>query len=61
MPSLVTTSNPVPIIGNGFPTTETVFGDEVDGGLSVGYRLDVGRYFGDNIGLGGRFWMLFGE
>ncbi len=58
MPALVTTApaGGLPILG--FPGTQTVFGDEADGGLSVGYRSDFGRYIDDNLGIGVRFWTL---
>ncbi len=57
-PALVTTAarGDLPIVG--FPTTQTVFGDNIEGDMSVGYRLDIGRYVDDNIGIGARFWWL---
>lgn len=58
LPPLVTVSEPrtLPIIGMG--NTQTVFGGNAGGDLSVGYRADIGKYFGDNVGIGGRFWVL---
>lgn len=58
MPSLVTTSDV-----NTFPTldeasTVTVFGDDINGELSGGFRGDYGKWLGDNVGVGGRFWIL---
>ena len=42
----------------GLPGTQTVFGDEIEGDLSIGYRGDVGINVSDNIGIGGRFWIM---
>ncbi|WP_158222795.1 BBP7 family outer membrane beta-barrel protein [Rhodopirellula sp. MGV] len=41
-------------------TTVPVWGgdDGLDGGVSGGTRFDVGRYFSDNFGIGGRFMWL---
>ena len=58
-PPLVTTSAPgtLPIIGVE-PTTQVVFGDDVSGELSGGFRGDYGTYITDNIGIGGRIWFF---
>ena len=41
------------------PGVQTLFGDgEGDDEMSVGVRLDYGKYLSDNIGIGGRFWTL---
>ncbi|TWU04470.1 BBP7 family outer membrane beta-barrel protein [Stieleria varia] len=42
------------------PQTRPVFGGQgaIEGGLSGGFRSDVGRYLSDDIGVGGRFWWL---
>lgn len=55
-PALVTTAAPggFPIL----PNTAVAFGDEIDGGLSPGFRGDVGKYVGHGLGIGGRFWIL---
>ncbi len=37
---------------------DTVFGDTLNGGLSGGYRGDMGLFLTDNIGVGGRFWWI---
>ncbi|MCD0461573.1 BBP7 family outer membrane beta-barrel protein [Roseiconus lacunae] len=65
-PALVTTADPTqfPVLpdpnngaGSG-ATTQVVFGEELDGGVSGGTRFDVGRYLSDNFGIGGRFMWL---
>ncbi len=58
MPPLITTApaGQAPILG--LPNTNVVFGDDINGELSAGFRLDVGKYLSDNIGIGGRFWIL---
>ena len=35
-----------------------MFGDDIDGQLSGGFRGDVGKFFTDRVGVGGRFWIL---
>jgi len=56
MPALVTTNEPgvLPISTN--PTT--VFGDDIEGDMSVGFRGDYGKYLSKNVGVGGRFWIM---
>lgn len=57
-PPLVATApaGELPFLGN---ADANVVADEFGNNLSPGFRLDVGRYFGDgNFGIGGRFWML---
>jgi hypothetical protein len=51
-PPLVTSSNPgtFPVL----PDAVVEFGDELDGGVSGGFRADVGRYLTDHFGIGGR-------
>lgn len=58
MPPLIATSGvgTVPVLGA--PGVTTVFGDDINGELSAGYRGDYGRWVSDNLGLGGRFWIL---
>jgi hypothetical protein len=64
MPALVTTSDPgtLPVLpGQGAPNpdnVQVVFGDDIDGELSGGFRGDVGKFFTDRVGVGGRFWIL---
>ena len=55
-PALVTTSatGTLPTL----PTATTVFGGDLNGGLSAGYRGDVGVFLSDNFGVGGRFWWI---
>ncbi|TWT82040.1 hypothetical protein CA13_34950 [Planctomycetes bacterium CA13] len=38
--------------------SQTVFGDDINGDMSVGFRGDYGKYVSKNIGIGGRFWMM---
>ncbi|QDT13002.1 hypothetical protein K239x_50170 [Planctomycetes bacterium K23_9] len=40
------------------PATTTIFGGDLNGGLSAGYRGDAGIYLSENVGVGGRFWIL---
>ncbi|MGB7345434.1 MAG: BBP7 family outer membrane beta-barrel protein [Pirellulaceae bacterium] len=40
------------------PGATTLFGGDLNGGLSAGYRGDAGIYLSDNVGVGGRFWIL---
>ena len=58
MPALVTTAaaGQAPILGQA--GTNVVFGDDINSELSVGSRTDVGRYFTDRVGFGGRYWVL---
>jgi hypothetical protein len=61
MPALVTTSDPgtfpdLPAGGN--DNVQVVFGDEIEGELSAGFRSDYGMWVTNNVGLGGRFWIL---
>lgn len=64
MPALVTTSNPgsfpiIPHAGQPNPNNvQVVFGDDIEGELSAGFRLDLGMWLTDNVGVGGRFWAL---
>ncbi|WP_345687878.1 BBP7 family outer membrane beta-barrel protein [Novipirellula caenicola] len=56
MPALITTAEPGEFpFGDG---ATTVFGDDINGELSGGFRSDIGKYFTKNVGLGGRFWIL---
>ena len=60
-PPLVTTSTggTFPVLGVNAPDSLNVaYGDELEGGLSGGFRFDVGRYLSDAIGVGGRLWWL---
>ncbi len=61
MPALVTTSDPgtfpdLPAGGN--DNVQVVFGDDIEGKLSAGFRSDYGMWVTDNVGIGGRFWIL---
>jgi len=58
-PPLITTSAPgtFPVLGVE-PTTQVVFGDDVSGELSGGFRGDYGKYITDNFGIGGRIWFF---
>lgn len=61
MPALITTSDPrtLPILPEGGPNNvKTVFGDDIDGEISGGFRMDVGKYLTENVGIGGRFWWM---
>ena len=61
MPALVTTSDPgtFPVLPDGGPdNVQTVFGDDIEGEFSGGFRGDFGKYLNDHIGIGGRFWIL---
>ena len=51
-PPLITSNDPgtFPIL----PDATVEFGDDLDGGLSAGFRGDVGRYLTDRFGVGGR-------
>ncbi|KAA5540182.1 BBP7 family outer membrane beta-barrel protein [Roseiconus nitratireducens] len=40
------------------PDAMVEFGEELDGGVSGGFRGDVGRYFTDSFGIGGRVLWL---
>ncbi|MEL7336308.1 MAG: BBP7 family outer membrane beta-barrel protein, partial [Planctomycetota bacterium] len=44
------------------PPPETLFGNDIDGGLAAGFRVDAGRWLiQDALGVGGRFWFLPGS
>ncbi|MFK8112457.1 MAG: BBP7 family outer membrane beta-barrel protein [Rubripirellula sp.] len=58
MPALVTTGAPGSLGTLAEASTQTVFGDDINGELSGGFRGDYGKWLGDNIGVGGRFWIL---
>ena len=55
-PPLVTRSAPntFPVL----PNAQVLFGDKLEGEFSGGFRLDAGKYVTDNLGVGGRFWIL---
>ena len=40
------------------PNTQVAFGGELDSDLSVGFRGDYGKWVTDDIGIGGRFWII---
>lgn len=40
------------------PNAQVLFGDDLEGEFSGGFRLDAGKYLTDNLGVGGRFWIL---
>lgn len=63
LPVLVASAAPgqLPILSpNGGPANgvTALFGGDVDGGLSAGFRGDYGKWVGKNVGIGGRFWWL---
>ena len=55
-PALVTKSpsGTFPIL----PNADVVFGDKLKGEFSGGFRLDAGKFVTENVGVGGRFWIL---
>lgn len=55
-PALISTAGPGDLPRE--PGATTIFGDDLNGGLSAGYRGDAGIYLSDNFGVGGRFWIL---
>ena len=63
-PPLVLTSDAgtLPILpennGPNPDNVQTVFGNDIDSDLTVGFRSDAGVWLTDNVGIGGRFWML---
>jgi len=58
MPALVATSpaGTLPILGNN--DVNVVFGDPIEGEVMGGFRGDYGKWVSNNVGLGGRFWIL---
>ena len=63
MPVLVASADPgeLPILGPGGSAADGVtalFGGEIDGGLSAGFRADYGKWLSSDFGIGGRFWWL---
>jgi hypothetical protein len=61
MPALITTSDPqtLPVLPEGGDANvQTVFGDDIDGEVSGGVRLDYGKYLTENVGIGARFWWM---
>ena len=38
--------------------TTVLFGNQIEDDFSLGYRGDVGMYVTDNVGIGGRFWII---
>ncbi len=63
MPVLVASADPgdLPILGPGggpAPGVTPLFGGEIDGGLSAGFRADYGKWIDKDFGIGGRFWWL---
>ncbi|MEO1619103.1 MAG: BBP7 family outer membrane beta-barrel protein [Planctomycetota bacterium] len=55
-PPLVSSSDPGTALGVSgvLPAATVEFGEELDGGLSGGFRGDFGRYLTDHFGVGGR-------
>ncbi|MEM6468630.1 MAG: BBP7 family outer membrane beta-barrel protein [Planctomycetota bacterium] len=55
-PPLVSSSPSGTALGTSgvLPAANVEFGEELDGGLSGGFRADVGRYLSDYVGVGGR-------
>lgn len=61
MPALITTSDPqtLPVLPEGgADNVQTVFGDDINGEVSGGIRLDFGKRLTENFAVGGRFWWL---
>ncbi len=63
LPVLVASADPgeLPILGPGGSAADgvtTLFGGEIDGGLSAGFRADYGKWLSCDFGIGGRFWWL---
>ncbi len=56
MPPLIATADPGQVPFG--PNSTTVFGDDINGELSGGIRTDIGKYVSENVGIGGRFWIL---
>jgi hypothetical protein len=55
----------IPLVTVGAPGTDptlpngtVVFGGEIEGDLTAGFRGDYGRWLTNNVGIGGRFWIL---
>lgn len=57
---LVTTSDTatLPVLGLAGSNTQVAFGGELESDLQVGFRGDAGFWLSENVGLGGRFWIL---
>ncbi|MAI69761.1 MAG: hypothetical protein CMM01_02475 [Rhodopirellula sp.] len=55
-PALVATAPPstFPVL----PNAQVVFGDNLEGEFSGGFRLDAGKHLTENLGVGVRFWIL---
>ena len=61
MPSLITTSDPqtLPVLPEGgSDNVETAFGDQVNGEVSGGVRLDFGKQVSEDFSIGGRLWWM---
>ena len=61
MPALVTSSDAttLPILPEGgSDNVQVLFGDDINGEVSGGIRLDFGKKLSDNFSVGGRFWWL---
>ena len=54
-PPLVTSNDPGLFTSLDQAGVVTEFGGDLDGGVSGGFRTDVGRYLSDGFGVGGRF------
>ncbi len=62
-PVLVASADPgeLPILDPGGALNSNVtslFGPEIDGGMSAGVRADYGKWIDENVGIGGRFWWI---
>lgn len=55
---LVTVSSPGTDPEIGLGDTQVAFGNQIEGDLSLGYRGDIGMYVSDNVGIGGRLWIM---
>ncbi|MEL6107597.1 MAG: BBP7 family outer membrane beta-barrel protein [Planctomycetota bacterium] len=54
-PALVTSNDPGLFTSLDQPGVVTEFGETLDGGVSGGFRIDIGSYISDDFGIGGRF------
>ncbi|TWT55092.1 hypothetical protein Pla22_27460 [Rubripirellula amarantea] len=65
-PSLITTSDAGTLpslpndldIATNVDNVNTVFGNDFKGELTPGFRADMGIWLSENVGVGGRFWIL---
>ncbi len=61
MPALISTSNPgtLPVLPQGgADNVQVVFGDDIQGEVAGGVRMDYGKYVTENFGIGARGWWI---